>query len=206
MVLMPERCAFWPARRMLLVADLHLGKCETFRSFGAALPIGVNGEMLARLAAAAKRTEALSIVILGDLLHAPVGVTECLIDEVASWRAAVGAEILVVPGNHDRSLSRVLGPWKMERMEPGTRDGPFAFHHHPHTIEQTFVWCGHEHPAKTFRRGSESIKLPGFLIGTSVGILPAFTSFAAGGGPCVGGRFFPIVGKEVSMPLEPRLV
>jgi len=37
-VLLPERAVWWPATRTLLVADLHLGKCETLRANGAPMP------------------------------------------------------------------------------------------------------------------------------------------------------------------------
>ena len=56
--LMPERAAWWPARRTLLVADLHLGKSETIRSFGAPIPSGVLDESLGRLSRAIARTGA----------------------------------------------------------------------------------------------------------------------------------------------------
>lgn len=201
-VLMPERCAFWPARRTLLVADLHLGKCETFRAFGAPLPTAVNREMLDRLTCASAQRGAERILVLGDLLHAPAGLTPALLDEVAEWRRSTDVEFSVVPGNHDRHLAKVTDPWNIRIMDPGTSEGPFAFHHFPVETDR-FLWCGHQHPAKIFRRGSESIKLPGFIIGSKIGILPAFTRFAAGGGTCSTGRFYPVIDDCVSPPLEP---
>ena len=39
--LLPERALWWPAQRMLMVADAHFGKAATFRARG--VPAGVFG-------------------------------------------------------------------------------------------------------------------------------------------------------------------
>lgn len=200
---MPERCVFWRRRNTLLLADLHLGKCETFHAFGASLPAAVNTEMLHRLSSAVEQTGATNILILGDLLHAPAGLTPQLVNEVGLWRSTVSASIWVVPGNHDRRLADVIKPWQMEITPPGTTDGPFAFHHFPVEHDGLFTWCGHEHPARTLRSAGDMVKVSGFVIGPRLGILPAFTRFAAGGGKCDQGSFFPIVEGEVLEPLLP---
>jgi hypothetical protein len=48
-VLVGARALYWPARRALLIADLHLGKADVFRRAGIALPSGGTGEDLQRL-------------------------------------------------------------------------------------------------------------------------------------------------------------
>ena len=40
LVLLPERVAYWPAKKALFVADFHLGKAASFRSAGIPLPSG----------------------------------------------------------------------------------------------------------------------------------------------------------------------
>ena len=51
MRLLADRALYWPARRRLLLADLHLGKADTFRAAGIALPRGGTALDLARIGA-----------------------------------------------------------------------------------------------------------------------------------------------------------
>ena len=200
---MPQRCVYWPSKHTLLLADLHLGKSETFHAAGSSLPTAVNSEILNRISAAVAESGATNILILGDLLHAPAGLTPQLIDEVRQWRKSIPVSMSVVPGNHDRRIAELGEPWQFELTAPGTTDGPFAFHHFPVEHDGRFTWCGHEHPARVFRAGGDSVKVPGFVIGPRLGILPAFTRFAAGGGKCDQGQFYPIVEAEVLGPIVP---
>lgn len=186
---MPERAAWWPdggPRGTLLVADLHLGKAETFRSHGIPVPGGVLAEQLGRLSRAIARTGAGRVVVLGDLLHARAGLTAAMLDEVRAWRRGHGVEIDLVPGNHDARAAEVADAWGVRVLGPAVEDGPFAYAHEPPrtaAADGRFTWCGHLHPAVTLRTTADSIKLPAFHLSASVGVLPAFTAFA--GGVCV---------------------
>ncbi|MEZ6232769.1 MAG: ligase-associated DNA damage response endonuclease PdeM [Phycisphaerales bacterium] len=187
--LMPERAVWWPRRETLIVADLHLGKSQALRAGGAAVPAGVLDESLARLTSAIERAGATRLLVVGDLLHAGIGLTPDLIDRVAAWRREFPGVVAVVPGNHDRSLARVRDAWGLEITDGIHVDAPLAFVHDPATCENAdalpgvgFTWCGHVHPAVRIRGGGDAVKLPCFAIGPRLGLLPAFTRFAAGGG------------------------
>lgn len=180
-ILLPHRAAFWPARHTLLVADLHLGKCAAFRVSGIPVPHGVIEESLNRLSEAIACTGAARVLVLGDLLHAPAGLTDAMLECVAAWRAACPAAIAVVPGNHDRSLQRAAECWRIDVLPELYEEGPFAFAHQPVRRPGSFVWCGHLHPAVPIDRGRMAPKLPCFHLSPGVGVLPAFTRFAAGG-------------------------
>lgn len=105
MRLLADRALYWPARRRLLVADLHLGKADTFRAAGIALPSGGTALDLGRLATLARSTGATSAWILGDVLHGR--------SDLRAWRrawhgfreATPALQIAVVDGNHDRALA-----------------------------------------------------------------------------------------------------
>lgn len=71
--LCPERAVYWPRGRMLLVADPHFGKAATFRVLGIHVPRGTTAEGLARLDLLLKRHHVVTIVFLGDFLHAREG-------------------------------------------------------------------------------------------------------------------------------------
>ncbi len=68
--LLPERALWWPARGLLFVADLHIGKAATYRALGQPVPGGTTQENLARLDALIARHAPAGIVFLGDFLHA----------------------------------------------------------------------------------------------------------------------------------------
>lgn len=177
--LLPERAAWWPAARTLVIADLHLGKEHAFAAVGIGLPGTILDETLERLAWCVELTGAERVVIVGDLLHAKVGTTPEVIGRVGSWRRTVKARILLVPGNHDRDVGEIADVWQVEPREREFISGPFRFVHEPDEGDDAaFTWSGHLHPAVRLSGGQDSISLPCFCIGERVGILPAFTLFS----------------------------
>ncbi|MFO0719333.1 MAG: hypothetical protein U0319_01235 [Nitrospira sp.] len=52
--LLPERAMFWPTHSLLVVADCHLGKAETFQQQGFWLPSQSGQQDLTRLCARAQ--------------------------------------------------------------------------------------------------------------------------------------------------------
>jgi DNA ligase-associated metallophosphoesterase len=185
-VLLAERAVWWPSARTLLVADLHLGKCETLRVNGAPMPETVLRADLARLGAVVARTEASRVIVLGDLLHTAAGVTPWLVDVVGGWRerAAAGVEMAVVPGNHDTRIEAVAKEWGLAVWPDLAVEGVFAFCHEPCEREGVYTWAGHVHPLAAVRGSRDSLSLPCFWLGNGCGVLPAFSAFT--GGVCVG--------------------
>lgn len=191
--LLPSRTLWWPAAGVLFAADLHLGKSETMAAAG--LPLngsvsgGIRGHDLERLARAVEATGARRLVVLGDLVHAPAGVTEELLGCFGAWltaRRAAGLEsFTLVPGNHDLGLRRgawdaVMDAWGPDVLEPGTVLGPFCLAHEPSLCDGAHTLCGHVHPAINIGAGNAPHKLPAFLVGEAVTILPAFSAFTGG--------------------------
>src|SRR3954462_2682161 len=105
--LLPDRAVYWPARSTLLVADVHFGKCATFRSLGVPVPAGGTQKDLLRLTRLLEQTNARRLVILGDLVHARAGRSPEITDAIAAWRGThLQLRIMLVRGNHDRSSGR----------------------------------------------------------------------------------------------------
>ena len=71
MCLLADRALYWPARRRLLIADLHLGKGDVLRAAGIPVPSGGTGHDLARLGTLLETTGAGQLWVLGDFLHGP---------------------------------------------------------------------------------------------------------------------------------------
>ncbi|MEO1959977.1 MAG: metallophosphoesterase, partial [Paracoccus sp. (in: a-proteobacteria)] len=68
----PSGALFWPAESMLVVADLHLGKCARQSEYGgAALPPYDSADTLARLHRDIAATAPDAVVCLGDSLDSP---------------------------------------------------------------------------------------------------------------------------------------
>lgn len=181
-LLMPHRTVFWPARSTLMLADLHLGKGETLAAGGVPIPKGIVEADLSRLAAAIDQTGAARVLVLGDLLHSTIGMVPALIEQVASWRTGLDAEVWLVPGNHDRRIERVADAWRLRVCEEVHREGPFVFVHDAADAPggPGFTWSGHVHPCVQLRGGGDSLSLPSFLVDDGGALLPAFSLFTSG--------------------------
>lgn len=173
--LLADRALYWPARKRLLLADLHLGKADTFRAAGIALPRGGTALDLDRISTLVETTGADGAWVLGDMLHGRT--------DLSSWRDAWEAfrrrhprlAIAVVDGNHDRALQQA--GLDIEHLGDAVHDGPFVLRHAPGRDPRGHVLCGHLHPV---------LKLPGqprtpaFWLRPACTVLPAFSAFTGG--------------------------
>jgi DNA ligase-associated metallophosphoesterase len=194
------RAAYWPRRRTLVLADLHLGKSETFRAAGAPIPDGVHGADLARLQALVVETGASRLLVLGDLLHAGVGLTDRLVSEVAAWRARMpDLRIEVVPGNHDRAVGSVEAGWGLAILGEEQEEDGFRFRHDLPERPAGFTWCGHMHPLVWVGGRRTGVRMPCFWVGQDFLVLPAFSTFARGllVDPAQGDRVFAVADGDV---------
>ena len=187
LLLMPERTALLTAQETLLLGDTHWGKAQTMRTAGAAIPRGDLEEQLSRLCRAVDRTSARRVIILGDLLHAPAGVNDPLIDRVGRFTAEQSAEICLVPGNHDRKLGverleRVCGGMGINLLSREESTGGAALRHDPLEGDAVPAIGGHHHPAVTLPgSGQYPVKAAAFwVVGGDRLVLPAFSGFTAG--------------------------
>ena len=101
--LLPQRALWWPAARMVMVADVHFGKAATFRRAGQPVPHGTTADNLARLDALLAATGADHLVFLGDFLHARSGAADALWQQLLPWRQRhARVAMTLVRGNHDQ--------------------------------------------------------------------------------------------------------
>lgn len=178
--LLAGRAAYWPARKTLVVADLHWGKAETFQHWGSPVPSGVLESDLARLEALAQAKGASRVLVLGDLIHARVGLSAGVKGRVAEFFERSGLSLTLVRGNHDRSLKEIPAGWRMEVVEGFLDGGPFRFRHDDGEGEGKFQWLGHIHPLWVARGGGDRLRLPCFWLQQGAMTLPAFSEFTAG--------------------------
>lgn len=127
--LTPEGALWWPGAQTLVVADVHLGKSASFRALGLPVPGGELEEDLGRLAALVARHEARRLLVLGDLVHAAAGLDRAVVGEVAAWREGLGAELWLVPGNHDAHVEALPRSWGVFVTGEVLDEGPWRFVH-----------------------------------------------------------------------------
>jgi DNA ligase-associated metallophosphoesterase len=181
-ILLPQRGMFWPARNMLIVADLHLGKDDTFRSSSMMVPGDISGSDLDDLEELATNLPCDRILILGDFVHHRDGMTKRLDRQLRMWRARVRvSRVQLVTGNHDRGAGVEKLPDGFELLGDELTDGPFTFRHHPDPHEGAHVIAGHTHPVVVLRgRGGDKLRVPCFTQTDNVTTLPSFGSFTGG--------------------------
>ena len=75
---LPSGGLYWPARRTLLVADLHFEKFSSYARRGQLLPPYDTAMTLQRLEADIARTGAAEVIALGDSFHRDEGVASLL--------------------------------------------------------------------------------------------------------------------------------
>lgn len=184
-----ERALFWPRRRTLIVADVHLGKDAVFRRAGLAIPAGAVATDLARLEALVDRFAPERLLVLGDLLHAPIHESDTAwIEQVSAFRARHASVAFdVVRGNHDRAPERVPSAWGLRWLEDGTHEAPFVFMHDARDDDRGYALGGHLHPVMRLNSATDSLRLPVFWLRAGYGVLPSFGGFT-GGYPIAGRR------------------
>lgn len=198
--LLPEKAIFWKQTRTLILADIHLGKAATFRSHGIPVPEGCMQEDLNQLAHLLDKYQPKTCIIAGDLIHAQKGLTFSTIEFFRQFLEKTKTEFHLVLGNHDRALKKVLPEgWHFHCHEEKYVQIPFVFKHYPGPDPLGYVWSGHIHPCTAIKYAGKVYKLPCFIIGEEVGILPAFTSFAAGKAirRTKGNNYYPITDNQI---------
>lgn len=189
--LLPEKAAYIAETHTLFVADVHLGKAETFQAFGLPIASDVNLATLRRLKEICDLSQAENLFILGDLFHSQFS----LVDEViAPWQeflATVSANVVLVVGNHDRrlidQLSAQIPDQAWHCFTEAIQFDQLTLSHQPLESSeisdiQRFTLCGHVHPCLQLKSRLDQIRLPCFYVNwrSQHLILPAFGEFTGG--------------------------
>jgi len=179
LTLLPEKAAFLDDFRTLLVADAHIGKAVSFRSFGVPVPRGTTSETLDALSTLVARTGAVRIVFLGDFLHSARSHAPATLAAVARWRERhAQLALTLVRGNHDQRAGDPPRELDFHVVDEPLMVGGLALCHHPVPHAGHYALAGHLHPCVNLGgRAHDHLRLPCFHFGAQVGVLPAFGAF-----------------------------
>lgn len=176
-----HRCLFWEEQKLLLVADLHLGKTGHFRKAGIAVPQPIYRDDLHRLFSAIQYFKPEGLIILGDMFHSKINKE---FEFFLKWRKDLQQlPIQLIKGNHDIVLddwyttaNLTIHPVELEIANMGMVHD-FADIKHPHST--TYYLSGHVHPAIAVKGiGKQHLQFPCFYFGKQHGLLPAFSMFS----------------------------
>lgn len=182
--LLADRAVYWPARECLLIADAHFGKASAYRSLGQPVPQGTTSENLQRLDRLLSALPCAQVIFLGDFLHGPGSHAHGTLSALRSWRA-LNPELpmTLIRGNHDKRAGDPPEDLRIDVVTEPLLMGPFALQHEPDAHPSHHVLAGHVHPVYRLRgKGRQSLRLPCFVIGARVSLLPAFGAFTGGHG------------------------
>jgi DNA ligase-associated metallophosphoesterase len=177
--LWPQKAAFDPELRLLLVADAHFGKGHIFRRHGLPVPVATEASMVQRLDDLLSATGAAELVFLGDLLHGPWSHEPGALASLTEWRARHPAlDVHLVRGNHDRHAGDPPADLGIKVHAGPLRRGPWALLHEPEVVEGAYALAGHIHPGVRLHEGGGlNLRLPCFRMSLAYGVLPAFGAF-----------------------------
>lgn len=174
---LPEGALYWPARRALLVADLHFEKASWFAARGQMLPPYDSIATLTAVAALAERTEAAELWCLGDSFHDSAGCGR-LPAEARALLTGLTARLdwRWITGNHDSLLSDHCGGTILEEAEV---DG-LLLRHEADPRELRPELSGHFHPKLRVQVRGRLVSRRCFVATGTKLILPAFGALTGG--------------------------
>ena len=174
---LPQGALYWPARRALLVADLHLEKASWFARLGQMLPPYDTLATLTDLTALAASTGAEEIWCLGDSFHdrhgcdrLPAAARDMLTALTASTRWTW------ITGNHDPGIADHCGGAIVDEAEV---DG-LLLRHEADPAEPRPELSGHFHPKLRITHRGRQVSRRCFVATERKLILPAFGALTGG--------------------------
>jgi len=199
-----EGALFWPARRALLVADLHFEKASWFAARGQMLPPYDSIATLRALALLVDRLMPAEIWCLGDSFHDSHGCDRLPIAAQDMLRALMATTRWTwITGNHDALMIDRCGGTVMEEA---VIDG-LVLRHQADPADPRPELSGHFHPKLRVRLRGRQVSRRCFVAAPTKLVLPAFGSLT-GGLDAAHPEIARAIGRqaEALVPVEDRLL
>jgi DNA ligase-associated metallophosphoesterase len=177
MMALPQGALFWPDRKALLVADLHLEKASWFARLGQMLPPYDSIATLADLGALVTATRAEEIWCLGDSFHDRNG-CDRLPTRARDMLLALTSQTrwTWITGNHDPGFADHCGGAIAQEAEV---DG-LLFRHEANPAETRPELSGHFHPKLRVQARGRLVSRRCFVATRTKLVLPAFGALTGG--------------------------
>lgn len=178
----PDGALWWPARRLLAVADLHLEKGSSYARFGTLLPPYDSGTTLLRLERLLRRYRPATVVALGDSFHdaeAPARLAQA--DRGRLAKLVASTDWVWIAGNHDPAPPAGMAG----RTAALLTVGAVTFRHEP--AEGSVPGdlgageiAGHLHPRAAVALREATVAARCFVTDGRRLVLPAFGAYTGG--------------------------
>lgn len=170
----------WPARRALLVADLHLEKASFYALGGQMLPPYDSHATLAELAALVDATGAEEVWCLGDSFHDAEGCERLAPETRDTLRRLTSATRWTwIAGNHDLYAARLADHCGGRVVGEVEVDG-LLLRHEADPAEPRPELSGHFHPKLRMTIRGKHVARRCFVASATKLILPAFGALTGG--------------------------
>lgn len=173
-----DAALFWPARKALLVSDLHLEKASSYAArSGQMLPPYDSLATLHELSALIDGHDVDTVYCLGDNFHDNEGEARLSGEAAALLRALTGRiDWHWITGNHDREVSGLWGGTAHDELDIGS----ILLRHEAEADCQRPEISGHFHPKYRFHHRGRNVSRRCFVVGETKIIMPAFGALTGG--------------------------
>lgn len=177
LVLDPSGALWWPQRKTLAVADLHLEKGPGLAAVGRLLPPNDTRATIDRLAVVLRRYRPERVIALGDRFAGDKARARMDAADLERLEHLVGEHDWVWLGdNHDPEPPAGLGDATVRELALE----PLIFRHAPAEVAANGEVCGHFHPKAAVRMRGRRISGRCFVTDGARLILPAFGAYTGG--------------------------
>jgi uncharacterized protein len=175
---LPQGALYWPARRLLAVADLHFEKGSSYAvNARKLLPRHDTRATLTALAALIDALKPATVVCLGDSFHDRDAVARLATEDRSEIeRLAARVRFVWIAGNHDPAPPPAGWGDVAEEID----EAPLVFRHEAHFGPVTGEVSGHFHPVASLTVRGRGFRRRCFLSDGHRLILPAFGAYAGG--------------------------
>jgi DNA ligase-associated metallophosphoesterase len=174
LVLLCRKALYKPDEKLLVIADVHLGKATHFRKHGIAIPAKAQQGDYDNLRSLLNETGPEKVYFLGDLFHSDFnGDWHTFCDLIKEYP---GIQFTLIKGNHDIINKQMFKEVCIDVVDI-IEDGPLVYTHEPlkQVPDGKVNIIGHIHPGVVLSgMGRQHVKLPCFYREEQLLVLPAF--------------------------------
>ena len=179
--LMPDGSLWWPARRTLIVADLHLEKGSSLAARGSLLPPYDTRTTLQRLKSTIDALSPDRVVALGDSFHDAKGAHRLTSQDRQTLASLIiGRDWIWVSGNHDPDPPEGMPGTVVEELV----DGGIVLRHEARPAPSSSLLggeiSGHFHPVASLSLRHRRLRARCLAFDVARAVMPAYGAYTGG--------------------------